>query len=351
MSDNKQFNNDGVDITAQDFQEHEEHHSPPTPPKKRKFPWIKAAVLLIAAGAIFLGMGLASGARGGYISWAGGNLTFNVNNADEIYSQIALADVTNIEIATGSASITVVRANSFLLEFIGIEPDYSIENGHLTIDYRPSFSGFQVLSFGLTNSRQEIIVHLPRDIIYNLDLTTSSGRITVEGVELYDAELRTSSGRLLMDNVIVQNLETRTSSGRMRLDNVTAQNLNARTSSGRFTAENLMAQNAHVRSSSGALRIDGLEFGSIGIESSSGSIRVQNARSNGPGEANLRASSGSIRFEIADRAEDYGYILTSSSGSIRFNGERLRDGGNILGGPGSISAHTNSGSIRITSLH
>lgn len=192
-------------------------------------------------------------------------------------------------------------------------------------------SRWTLFSWGGSN----LEVNIPRNARPDLEVTTSSGRITLEDLSSGDVSVRTSSGRQNHENLQVDGSFTaRSSSGKIDLDDVRATSYDLSTSSGGICAEDLAGTRLNARSSSGRIC---LETGTLEqdwqVESSSGRVTVELSR---PGDMRVefRGSSGSWDLDNdAFRADGTGArnSLNASSGS---------------GGP-LLSVRTSSGSFRL----
>ena len=287
-------------------------------PPRRRFPWVRIALILIALGVGLYAAGTFSGARGGGGPASTEPGAFQRINVNVSSSRVLIlpGDSYRVVVPTGRTAPTV-----------------NVANGELTIASRPQG---RVVHFGINTSPadHEIRVYLPA------------------GHDLDRIQVRTSSGRIQIDGANADYINANSSSGRVEVSNLVAapSRVNLRSSSGRISMENAeVAGDLTLQTSSGRIELDRVAWGDLSARTSSGNINIARGREGTTGgSTTLQTSSGSVNVEIAGSRNDYRYVLNTSSGSMRVDGERYQ-GRNASGGNGSdeISIRTSSGSIRL----
>ena len=338
--DDRQYNNDGFpnDPAQDDFG--------PVPSymerrPRRRVAWARLAVVLMVLGVVLYAAGFMSGARGGNIYFSNGRFHISaVNASDEGSASMTVDPFHSVDIHAGSSRVVIAQGNNYgvVVPTGWREPTVDVTGGVLVIDARRQGRS-NIQFFGITNSTGE-----NNDVI----------RVYVPDNSLVGGEIRvtTSSGRISIDRVNVGNIFATASSGRIEVSNISTfvSRMELRSSSGRVTVENVPdAGDISIQTSSGRIDIDRAGWHSLTARASSGRINVTRGQEAGQaGHTNLQASSGVVAVEIAGRRSDYRYSLNVSSGNMRVDGDRI-SGRNFSGGTGDneIVIRTSSGNIRL----
>jgi hypothetical protein len=248
-----------------------------------------------------------------------------------------------------------------------VEVVHSKSGGVLEVEVKknkasiPPISGTAVIS-----------IRAPHDTTVNL--MTSSGSITVEGIDGVTIRLKSSSGKIKAKDLSAS-IDIASSSGSQDIQQCKG-SLNIKSSSGRISARDV-AGNMSVESSSGSQTYEEIDgnikaksssgrqsyeaiVGDIVGETSSGSITINeqtgmldlsatSGKLNGhsvklTGNSSFQTSSGRISFEFENDFDDFSFDLQSSSGVLRVGESRVK-GMLILGnGPIKITGKSSSGS-------
>ena len=207
-----------------------------------------------------------------------------------------------------------------------------------------------------------------------VDLKTGSGSIYLSRVSAKHCKVDTSYGTITGDDISADQFELRTSSGILSLSNVVASKLDARTSYGRMSLNECQADEILLNSSSGAINVTGTNADRIHLETSYGQIRCQDfichdfhAKSGSgnvviaflpstPHDAKIEVLSGYGRVDIAvpkafgghvELSTGYGSIECDLPVTIQGKVSEKQLNGTTGQGAGNLSAHTNSGNVRV----
>lgn len=242
----------------------------------------------------------------------------------------------------------------------------STSSGTLTLEH-----GFSWRSASLGASSGTVRLTGPLTLEGDAGVTTSSGSVRLQDLTAASARLKTSSGTLSVDGklILTGDLDASTSSGALRLSGeVQAARMQVSTSSGTLTLGDVRADSVRGKTSSGRIRITKLESASFDLETSSGGIQADALTGGGrlksssgsinmgtlrpTGNVDARASSGGVKLHIpTDLA--FTFNAHCSAGSIKSNDYSLyyqgknnktatythREGGPV------VSVETTSGSI------
>ena len=379
--DDKRYNNDGnIETPMQDDYTGPIPTYPAVPLKSRRSFWARLALVLMVLGVGLYVAGFLSGARGGEIYFENRRLRF-ATDGDAEFISMATEPFHSIDVRASSSRVIILPGDTYTVVVPTGQraPTVDVTNGVLSIDSRlPGRARIHFFSINHSGMRDEIRIYFPDNSNANggIQVTTSSGRIQIDGVSagyinansssgrieisnmttpMSNVNLRSSSGRIAIDNVDITNdLTAQASSGRIEIRNIASPMNRAyiRSTSGRVSVENLeMAREVTIQTSSGRIDLDRVGWGDLSARASSGRINIVRGRGIGGstgGNITLQTSSGAVNLEIVGNRSDYRYVFNTSSGSMRVNGERF-PGRNFSGGNGTneISIRTSSGSIRL----
>ena len=317
----------------------------------RNVNWVGVAIMMILVGAVLAGGAWLSGARGGSLGWDGRPVFFvNPIGSDEAQSvNISPQNIRELQIISSSARVTIRtnrNSNDFVIEFVGLPLNYDVAGGRLAVDARPAqvLTGFNLFGgFG----GYAVNVYVPAGLALDVSVRSSSGRVDIRHPSFAMLDVKASSGRIELERAeILGDINLTTSSGRISAENVTAQTGRFTSSSGRIEVSDGHFGNLYVNSSSGRQEIEDSSWNNLTASSSSGRVEIDDARIlSAVGSTSISASSGRVSLTVVGRESDFNYSLRSNSGSIRVNGAR-RDTRNI-GNAHDINIRTTSGSIRL----
>ena len=403
MEDNKQFNNDGTPLESitpaeptaaphipHGTQYHEAVPVPESRPPKKRRPWNKIALFLIILGLGIFAIGWATGARGASFVFEDGWFRI-ITTANDTFETVSIhAAVTEINVNSTSARIIVEpasNATSTTVTLSNINPDavdfsgntLSINTGTSVYAQDINFNRrtvIQLFSLGDTPGRREIRIQVPANQLNSVNITNTSGRVDINGMNTEVLYIRATSGNVHINNVTAETLETRATSGNIRVNNITAETLSVTATSGNIhvnnaTAETLSAiatsgnvrgENVHfsdgmLRSTSGNVNIENISWSELEATTTSGNVRISDARIHVEEELStvMRTTSGTVRLEISNRSDEINYETTSNTGTVRVEGggQRFRNSGRgVIGTSGGIGGHSinmssRSGNVRL----
>lgn len=192
------------------------------------------------------------------------------------------------------------------------------------------------------------------DIIYNLNLDSVNGHISVEGIHAGEAELDTVNGRIDIAQVHVETLDAETTNGRIVLQDTEVKTGSVSTQNGRLELTDCNGKTIKGQTDNGSIR-GKMSFERAELQTDAGSIRIS---PKGRGEYELETDVGSIALDI-DRDVPYHIDAASGMGKVKVSSdlevaskerrrvvvesESYKDAAERL----SIRARTDLGSIKI----
>lgn len=209
--------------------------------------------------------------------------------------------------------------------------------------------------FGI-NIDPRLEIDLPRSYANDISLKTSSGTVRIrEYMKCGALDVTTSSGSVSLGDLELSSLSVSTSSGTQRLGSIySSGKVLLKSSSGSISCDTVTASGCEVKTNSGTQRLGDIGAnGTLTLESTSGSITTGSLRAQ---DVSIKSNSGTLHHDNITAAGRLD--ISSSSGSqtaddveagtfdIGANSGTLNYGG--ISGAGSVE--TTSGSIRCGSL-
>ena len=314
--DDKRYNNEGK-LEASEIADMLETPTS-TPIFRRKFSWLRVAVLLIIAGAAMMAIGAALGGRGGGLFITNDGIQFVTNESVTSYANLTnTANISEITVLATNSSITVRPGRELRVRFENIEAEYTQNGTNLIIDSRRYETGAGVsttfnFSFLGYYAPSRIIIEVPRNQLNDLNITTTSGQI--------------------------------------RMDEITTGSLIAHTTNGGIRGEEIRFTTGDLRTTNGGITLEEPVWETLTAQTTNGTIRITEANIRGP-ETNLQTTNGGITISTTRPRRHFAYDVRSSSGSIRVGSSRYNAGrwsSPRTEGDSLIIASTVNGSIRIS---
>ena len=280
----------------------------------------KGTVTILAA--LVLSAGLASC----------GNLTESVKE-----ETISLGNVASIEANLKSTDLRVKLGSENKLRYRvyeSIAPSVTQDKDKLSI-VSGEGTYFHVVS---TQEDNFIELTLTEKQLEDLDIELSSGDVVFNDIDL-DGDISTSSGNIeIYGSENGKDVNLTSSTGDITVKNSGFKSLNKKSSSGKSSFENVKTDEAYLESTSGDTTAAGCTFGSLRKKSSTGASQFDDITC---GDMNLEASSGSTSLTCTSVCD---IVSVSESGdvSIRFPGSRSEFDCELSADSGSISVGGNS---------
>lgn len=180
----------------------------------------------------------------------------------------------------------------------------------------------------LNDDYYDVYIYLPTTEIYNIEIDTSNGNLTMEGMDnlntfVYD----TSNGKLTLDTISANSLDLNTSNGVVTLTDVHSEsNIIIDTSNGRILLTNVEAETIKADTSNGAILAEGIEANRIELDT----------------------SNGKIKLNVLGDKDDYRVDMSSSNGDLLYDGISVAEGPINSDGEKSISLDSSNGDIEVT---
>lgn len=193
---------------------------------------------------------------------------------------------------------------------------------------------------------------LSKNMVYDLDLESVNGHITVTGLNTGKAKVETENGRIGIEDVRSHDLDLETENGRILLENVETERGSASTENGRLELLNVKGKSMAASTENGSVR-GKVAFEHAELETENGSIRIT---PQGKGEYTVKTENGSISIEV-DRNVPHeikaetgmGRVSVAPDLEITSKGKRhaLVKSASFTGEGLSIEAESEMGSISI----
>ena len=235
-----------------------------------------ALVCLIGAG-IVLGVYFN---RSGTQGWSGLR-----GDATEVYesAQLSIEDAQKLSVECDSANIEFVKADSASVTLVGkiwardaqekyLVVEQNADSIRIVFDIEPQ-KPFNIYTADIT-----MTIYLPADNMLDLDISNSSGNLTMSDMGFGDIAVRNSSGNSEISNITAAAFDYRLTSGNTKITSSRFDSLDVNCSSGTVKIYDTVADTKVVCTSGGVL-LDGID-GSVDVKATSGNVTVNMASAN-----------------------------------------------------------------------
>ena len=284
------------------------------------------AAIMVVSGICMLVIGLTVGASP--VISIGNKKTAENKEIKIVSDTVDLDDFDKAKIDLSSIDMIIEKGSDYKLEYRVYEedvPKYNVSGDKLTLT-QPRNTSFFMFDFRTVADREKEYYKLTLpDDLEDLDLVVSSGDITINGINI-DGRIDLSSGDININDSEGKDLEITTSSGCITIANAEYKKLRFDVSSGDVKITDSGIDKLKGESSSGYQTFDGLKTDEI----------------------DLRASSGDITLTIDGDEDDYSFDIDTSSGDIKVGDKKMEDDYESGDGKkGSIKIDTSSGNVTV----
>lgn len=282
--------------------------------------WLKrtliASAVVIAAGAVLLGVGIALGGSPSFYYDADGlhvkENTEETVRSDYVLEKTQTGALTRLDLDLQDADLQIVSGNEWSVEYVldgwYSEPVYTVENGTLTLkegsyvdtgEYQISLGfGDDWMNEGEEVARSPYVkITIPENAKLNsVNILNGSGNVSIE------KDLRVDIVSIYADD------------GNVRLDGWRGDTLKMETEYGELLTGTLSGDDVNVYGDYGSIQIGALKADTAVIETEYGDVSadVEAAQS-----LEVESSDGEVRLDLSGKMEDYGVSLYSEYGTIR----------------------------------
>ena len=252
---------------------------------------IMASLVLIAAGAVLMGVGYLFGGRAGVAFSREGVISPYGDQDAYMMKKTKIDPFSNAEIKIESYADIRIRPSGddhfyaeYKLDGYYSEPVCQVMDDTLVVTHtgKPRQYGVMVnyFSFGVQNELQNagLTLYVPKgEEMGRLDVRNDSGDLSIEGIAFEDGKLKVSYGGTELQNVSFQDLELSMESGNLDMEDVTAENLVLKNEYGNVTLKKTSFQKAEAELESGRLRADDFTCGTLSAQVDYGDIDLGGA--------------------------------------------------------------------------
>lgn len=252
---------------------------------------IMASLVLIAAGAVLMGVGYLFGGRAGVAFSREGVISPYGDQDAYMMKKTKIDPFSNAEIKIESYADIRIRPSGddhfyaeYKLDGYYSEPVCQVMDDTLVVTHtgKPRQYGVMVnyFSFGVQNELQNagLTLYVPKgEEMGRLDVRNDSGDLSIEGIAFEDGKLKVSYGGAQLQNVSFRDLELDMESGDLDMEDVTAENLVLKNEYGNVTLKKTSFQKAEAELESGRLRADDFTCGTLSAQVDYGDIDLGGA--------------------------------------------------------------------------
>lgn len=254
----------------------------------------------------------------------------NLVSAETVKQEKAFAtsDFSKVEVRTSNGAVEVRRApagDDHITVSYGEPRDerwrYNITDTGSTLVIEKQDKGW--MFFQLFSHVEPIVIQVPEGIVLDFDIKTSNGAVMVSGVSAGTTRLETSNGRIEVENVAeyCPNILF-IGEGQMECETI----LDVKTSNGRITLNGVVVDEITGRTSNGGISFEGLQTDLLDLKTSNGGIdgSVDGARSDfsikaDTSNGSIRIGDGSYGKHLTEGDSDRTITLKTSNGGIQLN--------------------------------
>ncbi len=252
---------------------------------------IMASLVLIAAGAVLMGVGYLFGGRAGVAFSREGVISPYGDQDAYMMKKTKIDPFSDAEIKIESYADICIRPSGddhfyaeYKLDGYYSEPVCQVMDDTLVVTHtgKPRQYGVMVnyFSFGVQNELQNagLTLYVPKgEEMGRLDVRNDSGDLSIEGIAFEDGKLKVSYGGAQLQNVSFRDLELDMESGDLDMEDVTAENLVLKNEYGNVTLKKTSFQKAEAELESGRLRADDFTCGTLSAQVDYGDIDLDGA--------------------------------------------------------------------------
>lgn len=290
---------------------------------------IKIMAIILAVGVLALTVGF-------IIKWS--NPTAYADLFEKQYVEKIITEdeiVTSFSLIYTSGSVRFEPSTDDKLSIKYYETDsmqyaYSFSDGKAVFSSKSIFSLKDLFRFG--KNSYATVIYLPTTVAGKLDVSVSSGQLTLSGL----------TNTLQALNVVV-------GSGQTSLSNITCQTLNITVNSGKLYLSGVQAVNSNLTLASGDINLANCSLGNLVLDVNSGEIEAQNLTIQ---SISGEIDSGDTEINLAGTVEDYAFNCKANSGEIELynNGARVTETAHLFYGNGvkTVNITLKSGDLDIS---
>ncbi len=250
------------------------------------------------------------GEKGPYTLTPENSISVNVNKTYEI------EDITSIDADLQFSDIDVVVTDGDKVSFVysglvSSKPEF--KEPYLV--FNKTMGKLQIKTtfktgYSIGNSTVILKLSIPRNRLKELQLSTSSGDVTVFGSVASELVINTSSGKIAVDGFSGEGVSTDSSSGSHDLINLDVKYLGVSSSSGKVSIDESQSIKSIVDTSSGDVLIGQFFSSNSTIDTTSGQVNIDDYS----GNLNFSSSSGTLYVSFGEEGDEI--IADTSSGDV-----------------------------------
>lgn len=229
--------------------------------------------------------------------------------------------------------------------------EINFENGHLSLVQKHRNTSWKTTVFSLSSLLNQlfsqdtlpdlcIYIHAPVNILLDMQIQTTNGKITSDGLDGFGAmQFNTTNGKIHLSNIRAQALKCVTTNGPISLDHVYAPGaITARSTNGKIVYQHIECQNdVTLATTNSKLDLTSIVCaGKLDARTTNGSIHVASPQAN---HISLTTSNGGIHGTLPGPQSDWQISSRTSNGSSNLPTQQ--------NGSKELTVRTSNGSIRI----
>lgn len=288
------------------------------------------AAFFVAAGLALALAGWAMGAKTSLsLNWNDGRVEMAAvgGGARDSLEARNLEAFDSIDITSAIADISFQAAEDYGVELVWygerLEMEYQVEGDQLIV--WNSHNSFNMMNSPKTG---QVVVYLPEDAVLDtVFIQADMGQVRISGWEMEDLTIENDMGEIHLSGQTVDMLNASSSMGKIELDGVSARAMDLSSDMGSVVARDCTVTDA------------------LSAESNMGNIELSGALT---GALDLVNDMGGIKMSTTAPVTQFSYDLSVDMGALTVDGRKYREHAEREGGPHSLSARADMGSVEIS---
>lgn len=264
---------------------------------KKKVGWLIAAIAMIIVGCVLFG-GVMMALKWDFVKLRTDQYETNTYEFTN--------DIQNIKINTDTADIVFLPSDEdackvICLETANIKHSVRVNDGCLSIQVEDHRKWYQYI--GIQFGSPKITVYLPAGVYESVIIREDTGHIEIsKSFQFGSLDITASTGDITIESSVADKLQVKTSTGDIKVSDLSAGAIDLTVTTGKVTVSHVScAGDVNLQVSTGKANVTDLTCHNFTSNGGTGNLMLKNAIA--AGKLSVRRSTGSVTFECCDAAE------------------------------------------------
>ena len=244
---------------------------------------------------------------------------FDLRNLDsggyhEVETEIT-EEFDSVEIDTSTANIRFAASEDGTCRVVCYENEKiphsaKVTDGVLTIFEEDNRAWYEHIGF--YNRSTEIVVYVPRTTFAALEISASTGDVTLKGLHFGELSIRLSTGDITLTDIIAEKMTLGVSTGDVTLSRVTAGSLDISATTGDISVGDTVVSGAvEIQTTTGDVSCDILTADTLAVETDTGEVMLTDTVAEG--SLTVLTDTGDVTLTRVDAGE---IGITTDTGDV-----------------------------------